>query len=126
MVFYTQVWLFSNIFAKSQTCVEKNYHVSLNIPLSFFDGDKDLAHFSTFFFIYFHFPLTFSLILFFTCRVVTFANTSSTTIFFSIFPPFLEMTDFSTSKILEPDMRSLPILNVWTSSFLFLCSFSLF
>ena len=46
VVFYTQVWLFSNIFAKSQTCVEKNYHVSLNITLSFFDGNKDLAHFS--------------------------------------------------------------------------------
>merc|ERR1712004_344215 len=69
---YQRVWFFPNMLGKSQTSAKmnmcgilhtglaflkhickksnmcgKNYHVALNIPLSFFDGNKDLAHFST-------------------------------------------------------------------------------
>ena len=93
------VWLFSHMCAFSHTYVSKSKHVwKIALRCKYTNV--------------FVFLSTFSLLLFFTCRVVTFANTSLTTVFVS-FPPFLEMTDFSTSKIFEPDMRSFTFLNFY-------------
>ena len=43
MVVNTHVWLVLNIFAKSQTCVEKTIVFSPNIPTLFFEGNKDFV-----------------------------------------------------------------------------------
>ena len=43
VVVNTHVWLVLNIFAKSQTCVEKTIVFSPNIPTLFFEGNKDFV-----------------------------------------------------------------------------------
>ena len=48
-ILHTGLAFLKHICKKSNMC-GKNYPVALNIPLSFFDGNKDLAHFSTNFF----------------------------------------------------------------------------
>ena len=113
------MWYFTHRFGFSQTYLQKVKQVWKKLscfteysPIVFLMEIKILLISAQFCFIFFHLPSTFSLLLFFTCRVVTFANTSLTTVFVS-FPPFLEMTDFSTSKIFEPDMRSFTFLNFY-------------
>jgi len=44
-ILHTGLAFLKHICKKSNMC-GKNYHVSLNITLSFFDGNRDLAHFS--------------------------------------------------------------------------------
>ena len=41
VVFYARVWLFANIFAKSQTCGEKTIMFPPNIPILFFEAFCD-------------------------------------------------------------------------------------
>ena len=57
-VFYTQVWLFSNIFAKSQTWVEKIIMFHWIFPYNFLMEIKILLISAQFCLIYFHFLKT--------------------------------------------------------------------
>ena len=58
VVFYTQVWLFSNIFAKSQTYVEKTIMFHWIFPYRFLMEIKILLISAQFCLIYFHFLKT--------------------------------------------------------------------
>ena len=58
VVFYTQVWLFSNIFAKSQTCVKKTIMFHWIFPYRFSMEIKILLISAQFCLIYFHFLKT--------------------------------------------------------------------